>query len=164
MAPERTPFVEGASYKHIPELLVPRLFHPTKPEAHEGTILLNIHFGLQTLDSVATATIGWGLFNESYANFGFIGCAFFLIGMGVVLALVERWSAGLPLLSFRALFTVLLLNVLVTADASAGVFIAALMQGTVVLIAASVVLMNTRRVKVEMTEVPFGGKPLLFTR
>jgi predicted small integral membrane protein len=145
LSPDRVPYVGGASYAHIPALLVPRLLYPEKPGAHEGTILLNIHYGLQTFDSVSTATIGWGLLNEAYANFGFPGAIGVMLLLGLVLGLVERWSAGMPILSFRSLFAILLLSTLIGADATLAVFVAALAQGTVVLLAASAVLMRRRR-------------------
>ena len=94
---------------------------------------------------MSTATIGWGFLNEAYANFGFPGAIGVMLLLGLVLGLVERWSAGMPILSFRSLFAILLLSTLIGADATFAVFVAALAQGTVVLLAASAVLMRRRR-------------------
>ena len=160
IAPERVAFLNGASYAHIPALLVPRLLYPAKPGAHDGTILLNLHFGLQTYDSVMGTTIGWGFLNEAYGNFGFLGALAVMMGLGLMLGLAERWSAGMPVLSFRSLFAILLLSTLIAADATLAVFIASFMQGLTVLLAASVLLMRRRRVLPESAMDSVAGPPL----
>src|SRR5206468_2846385 len=74
-SPDDVPFMDGETYAILPTLLVPRILMPNKPASHEGTYLLNIHYGIQTRDDTAKTTIGFGLLNEAFANFGYIGIA-----------------------------------------------------------------------------------------
>lgn len=64
------PLLEGTTYTLIPPLLVPRFLWPDKPRSHEGQILLNVHFGRQSLDATYVTYIAWGLLAEAYGNFG----------------------------------------------------------------------------------------------
>lgn len=140
------PFLDGATYAVIPRLLVPRFLDPEKPASHEGTYLLNIHFGLQTREDTRTTTIGWGLLNEAYANFGFLGVGGLAVLLGCLYGAVARWGMNCPVLSFRYLFAILLISVAYQSEFSAGVYVAALFQSTVPLLALVFLLMKRSRV------------------
>jgi len=146
MTETRTPheitFLKGETYKIIPQLLIPRIFNENKIRSHEGTYILNIHYGMQRREDTFTTTIGWGLLNEAYANFGVFGC----MGLGLILGWfygrVTQMTIHSPPSSFQYLFGVLVLGFAIQTEFSAGVYVAALYQGTVSLIIISIVFMK----------------------
>ena len=166
MAQERAgkdvPYLQGSTYKIIPMLLIPRFFYPEKPASHEGTYLLNIHYGLQTREDTATTTIGWGLLNEAYANFGLIGCACLAIILGTAYGLVARWSMNVPVLSARFLFGVLMMSMAFQSEFSASVYVTALFQYSVPLIVITHVMMSIHRR--EVSQVLFKNSKLSLNR
>ncbi len=142
-SPESIPYLHGKTYTILPQLLVPRILNPNKIRSHEGTYLLNIHYGLQTREATYTTTIGWGLLAESYANFGLLGCAGLAIVLGTAYGKVTRWSINAPILSVQSLFAVLFLAYAFQTEWSAGVYVAALAQSSVVIGGIVVFLMQT---------------------
>ena len=136
------PFMYGETYTVVPELLIPRIFYPDKPISHEGTSRLNIHYGFQTREQTETTTIGFGLLNESYANFGLIGMALLAVIMGAYYGCVERWAAAVPLLSLRGLFAITVASFSFQTEFAAGVYAAALFQALVALLGLSMVVIR----------------------
>ena len=126
--PEKVPYLNGATYQIIPGLLVPRIFNEGKERSHFGTYLLSIHYGLQRPEDTSMTTIGFGLINEAFANFGRLGC----LGLGAVLGAfyggIARWSSSFPVLSWRGLFSILILATSIETEFTAGVFAATLFQ------------------------------------
>lgn len=140
--PRDVPYLYGQTYAILPELLVPRILNKNKIRSHEGTYLLNIHYGLQTRKDTLKTTIGWGLLNEAYANFGLSGCAGLAIILGSAYGQATRWSMNTPLLSARSLFTVLLMSYAFQSEFSSGVYVAALFQSLVPLSVITFVFMK----------------------
>ncbi|NJK93042.1 MAG: hypothetical protein HC904_15225 [Blastochloris sp.] len=138
------PHLNGETYTIIPSLLTPRAINPDKPWSHEGTYLLNIHYGLQTREETSTTTIGFGLINEAYGNFGLLGCLLIGVCSGTFFGWVSRWSWGMPVLSFRSLFAVLVLASSFQTEYSMGVFVTTIFQGTIALSAFSFFFMKQR--------------------
>jgi hypothetical protein len=126
--PDRVPYLYGATYVRIPEQFIPRIFYSEKTSSHEGTVLLNIHYGIQTRETAATTSIGWGLLNEAYANFGFIGVIALAIIVGILYSKATNLSIDTPLYSFRYLSALLLLSLCFSVEISTGAFIAAFFQ------------------------------------
>ncbi len=94
--------LRGKTYTLIPALLVPRILWPSKPRSHEGQVLLNVHFGRQSLDSTFVTYIAWGLLAEAYGNFGpFVGCLLVGSVIGWLFGLLEKKSSNKPLLSLE---------------------------------------------------------------
>ena len=77
--PGQVPYLKGATYVIVPQLLIPRFVISERASTHEGTTLLNIHYGKQSREDTLRTTIGWGLLNEAYANFGLLGCGLLAI-------------------------------------------------------------------------------------
>lgn len=146
-APEDVPYLYGETYAVIPELLVPRFLAAEKLNAHEGNSLLNIYYGQQTRSGTETTTIGWGLLNESYANFGFYGCAGLAILMGAFYGFVARWSMSAPFLSSRSLFALLVVSFAFQVEFCMSVYVTSLFQSTVPLVVITFLLMKVQRVK-----------------
>ncbi|HEY9851397.1 MAG TPA: hypothetical protein V6D28_18145 [Leptolyngbyaceae cyanobacterium] len=145
--PRDVPYLNGATYAIIPQLLVPRLLNPHKIASHEGTYLLNIHYGKQTRADTARTTIGFGLLNEAYANFGFLGCVVLAVILGGGYGQVTRWSINTPIFSFRSLFAMLLMPFTFQSEFSAGVYIAALFQSLVPLVVITIVFMKVYKLE-----------------
>ena len=142
LTPREVPFLQGATYEIIPALLVPRILNPTKLRTHEGTYRLNLHYGLQREEDTWTTTIGWGLLNEAFANFGYWGVAGLAAVLGGFFGWVTRYSAAGSLLSLRALFAILVLSYAFQAEFSAGVLVSALFQSSAALVALSFLIMR----------------------
>ena len=135
VTPDIVPYAEGESYEPILGLLVPRVLDPEKLTSHEGTVRLNVRYGLLSREDSSSTTIGWGLFNEAYANFGLLGCVSLLSFLGGILGLLEKASENYPFASVRFLWCLFVLAMLMQVESSAGVFVTALFQGSVGLVA-----------------------------
>lgn len=140
--PKEVPFLEGATYAVIPDLLVPRFLNPHKLRTHEGTYRLNLHYGLQSLQDTWTTTIGWGLLNEAFANFGWWGAGGLAVLLGWTYGWVARFAAPAGILSLRALFAVLVMSYAFQTEFSAGVLVSALFQSTAALVVLSWAIMR----------------------
>ena len=141
--PKSKPYLYGKTYAILPELVIPRIFNSNKIRSHEGTYILSIYYGLQTLEATFTTTISWGLLPESYANFGEFGCAGLAIVLGIIYGKVTRWSINVPILSAQSLFAVLILTLSFQTEWTAGVYVAALSQSGIVLGGIVVFFMKT---------------------
>lgn len=158
-SPQHLPFMNGETYSILPQVIIPRVFNPNKIRSHEGTYLLNIHYGLQTREATFTTTIGWGLLAEAYANFGLLGCTGLAIILGAAYGQATRWSVNSPILSARSLFSVLMMTFAFQTEWSAGVYIAALFQSSVTLLGIVVVLMKPRYVSLPPSYTRFNYPP-----
>jgi hypothetical protein len=137
------PFLFGDTYVIVPQLLIPRILYPDKPTTHEGTYRLNIHYGFQTREQTETTTIGFGLLNEAYANFGLAGMGILAIVIGAFYGSAERWAAEAPLLSFRGLFAIIVASYSFQTEFAAGVYVAALFQSTIALAGLSLLILRS---------------------
>jgi hypothetical protein len=103
---QRVPTLDGATYALIPQLLIPRILWPDKPRTHEGQVLLNVHFGRQTLSATYKTYIAWGLLPEAYGNFGgWWGAIVLGVSLGLIFAWLENASVNKPVLSLEGLVT-----------------------------------------------------------
>jgi hypothetical protein len=148
-SPEYIPFLNGKTYEIIPELLVPRVLNPNKIRSHEGTYRLNIHYGRQTRADTNTTTIGWGLLNESYANYGWWGSIGLGILLGTLYGWVTRWSMNRPILSLESLVAILFLAYSFQTEWTAGVYVAALFQSSFMIGLIALVFMRNQYLKDE---------------
>lgn len=157
---EEVAYLGGETYWIIPELLVPRFLHESKPWSHEGTYLLSIHYGLQTREQTRRTTIGFGLLAEAYANFGYTGVAALALLLGGGFALVTRWSLAVPITSVWGLFGLLVFGLAVQTEHTAGVVVTSLFQGTVTLLAFALCTMSRHTVAVPSPPlIPQGAVP-----
>lgn len=145
--PESVPYLYGVTYAIIPSLLTPRILDPDKLAAHEGTTILNVHYGIQQREDTATTTIGWGLLNEAYANFGMLGVAGLGLLFGGMYGWVTRKTAGASVLALRSLVAMTFAALAVQAEFTAGVYFSALFQSLISVLAASVFLMDRQPVQ-----------------
>ncbi len=142
MTPNEVSYMNGETYALIPGLLVPRIINPQKLTSHEGTYLLNIHYGFQTREATAHTTIGFGLLNESFANFGYVGVALLAVFLGAYYGAVARWARVAPVLSFRSLFAIIVASYAFQSEFSASVYVTAMFQSTCALVAVAALFMS----------------------
>jgi hypothetical protein len=92
--PENKPYLDGLTYKQIPQLLLPRILSKNKPRGNLPTETLAIYYEVQTEKSVQTASIAVGQIAEAWANFGWIGILVIGGVIGLVLSLPSHLVAG----------------------------------------------------------------------
>lgn len=133
------PTLGGETYVIIPPLLIPRVLWPEKPRTHEGQIMLNTHYGRQTLRDSYLTYIAWGLVPEAYGNFGpYLGVIILGIFCGFIFAWLEVVTAFKPLLSLEGLLTfALFIGIAASFEMVASVLITSLFQSMVTIAAAS---------------------------
>jgi hypothetical protein len=141
-SPETIPYLNGATYATLPELMIPRFLNSNKIASHEGTFLLNIHYGLQNREATNTTTLAWGLLAESYANFGELGCAGLAVILGIIYGQTTKWTINAPLLSDRSLLGIVMISVAFQAEYNAGMFLTTVCQSVVVIGVMAFVLMK----------------------
>lgn len=144
-SPDLIPYLEGQTYAVIPGLLVPRALDPEKLAAHEGTRILNIHYGLQTREEVEQTTIGWGLLNEAAANFALPGVIVLAVLLGALYGWVTKLAIDMPILSLKTLVAITFLAFAAQTEFTAGVYVSALFQSLVSLFGTSFLLMSERQ-------------------
>lgn len=145
------PLLDGKTYRVIPQLLVPRVFWPEKPRAHEGQAVLNVHFGRQRLEDTFTTYVAWGLLAEAYGNFGAFWGPLFCGGMlGLLIGWAERWVRPYPITSLQAFFFLIIaVNFSLSFEMVASVWITSAFQMTVALAAATLPFSERRPLRPE---------------
>lgn len=142
MTPSQKPFLEGATYEELPKMLVPRFLSKEKSPAHIGNMIMAYVYEYTALESLRQVSIQFDLMIEAYANYGYTGIFGMAILMGIILGITAKIGSGVPLLSFRFLFAILLLNTFLGAYNTAGVFVTTLWQGTIGLAGLSILMMK----------------------
>jgi hypothetical protein len=140
--PARKPFLLGETYELILPLLVPRLLNDSKIAAIRGNQVLAVYAGIVRKEDADRVAIGFGYLAEAYANFGWTGIVVLAVVLGALLAQLTRWSLGAPVISFRGTFAILALVACFQTESTAGGFISALFQQSLVLVALSCALMR----------------------
>jgi len=140
--PSKIPYLEGLTYQEIPKLLVPRFLNKEKGFSHIGNMWLAYLYGFTSEENISRVSIGFDLMMEGYANFGVIGVITIAILIGVFLGWVGRISMGVPLMSFRFFFAILVLNTYLATNNTMGVFITTLWQGSIGMILLSFIMMK----------------------
>lgn len=140
---EGFPLLYGKTYALLPSQLLPRFLSPSKVTPLAGTRMLNIHYGLQSEESALNTTIGWGLLNEAYANFGVPGILVFAVLFGWCLARITLWCSFTPVLSARTFIGIAIMAFTSQPELSAGTLLPAIFQSTVVFFIFSQLYMRT---------------------
>jgi hypothetical protein len=133
-SPERQPFLNGETYGYVLPQLIPHLFWPDKPRAHQGTYRLAIYYGLQDEDATNSTTIAFGMLAEAYANFGVIGGILLGIFWGVGLKKLQVLSQQSPMFSLAGLLMILLTAWSFNSEHTMAVWISSLYQAIIVVL------------------------------
>jgi len=129
MSPDIIPYLGGETYAIIPSSLMPRVLFPDKASPHLGSATLNVHYGNQTWESAQSTTIGWGLLNESIANFGHAGWIGLAVCLGLFYGVISRISIGVPSDAVSALVGIFTMGFAMQTEWTASVFVSAYAQG-----------------------------------
>ncbi len=140
------PYLNGKTYSIIPEILVPRILNPNKIRSATANHMLSIYYGLQNYRQTLKTSIGWGLLQEAYANFGWIGCLGLGIFLGNLYGWITRWSMNSSSLSFRFLVALLFMMLGLKSEITMGIFVSVIFQSLVILSAIRMIFMKTVRV------------------
>jgi hypothetical protein len=149
MAPTDVPFLKGATYAIIPSALVPRIFNSAKASPHDSTSMLNIQYGNQTLEDTQSTSIGWGLLNEAYANFGYAGCLALAVILRTFYGLITRAGIGLPPTSLPALVGIFTISFALQTEMTAAIYITAYLQGLFALLVMAYPITEVRPLAIE---------------
>lgn len=134
--PSPVPFVEGDSYKDIPELLLPRFLFPGKVAMSEAMQRLSAQYGLLTMDITERTSIAWGLLAEAYANFGYSGVIGLAIVIGIFFGLFARASTGYSVFSLRAIASIMLMVCIFGLESHAAAAVSTVFQSMVAVVVA----------------------------
>jgi hypothetical protein len=129
LVPDYVPFIDGASYDLLPQMLVPRFLNPNKIASQASMELLNISAGFQTSEGASKTAIGWGLLAEAYFNFGYYGVTVVSLLFGLFCGFLERWTIGAQLFSLPSLVAVTALLQIINLELEAASLVTALFQG-----------------------------------
>ena len=88
--PSELPYLEGETYRYIPEMLIPRIFNKEKAWAHTGNIILSIYYGVLERENVLSTSIAFDPVIEAYANYGYAGVFVFAVFMGILIRGKEK--------------------------------------------------------------------------
>ncbi len=130
------PWLWGETYRASWHVVVPRVLWPDKPRSHIGQEILNVHFGRQTREQTFRTYIAWGLLPEAVGNFGmWMGPIFLGVVLGISLGWVEQYTADLSLFALPSILACfLLISLTGSSGMVVGVWIASLLQTSVVLV------------------------------
>ena len=140
--PDAVPYLNGETYKVIPQLLIPRFLLPTKLGSHYGNMLLAVQYGIMDAEDETGTSVGFGLICEAFANFGYFGLLLFPILLGAASGWITRWCMSVPIMSFRFLFGVLCLSSAFQVEYTAGVLVSSLFQSTFALAVVALAFMR----------------------
>ncbi len=126
----QVPYLWGLTYSVIPELLIPRIFYGEKAKAHFGNNVLAVHYGIVENSAETQTSVGFGFVNEAYANFGLVGAIVIHGLIGVMFGWCARVSMSVPLMSYRFLWSVIVLGGATQNEATMGVLVSSTFQAT----------------------------------
>lgn len=138
--PEKEPFLSGESYIYVPAQLIPSFLWPDKPSSLKSNVLLAIHYKLVPDDGSARVSIAFGMISESYANFGYWGCAIMGAILGLFYRMVTAAATGAPQFSAVGLLSILLGAWSFQSEQIFATWFISLLQATAVVIAIPLAL------------------------
>lgn len=142
---ESVPYLQGQTYAIIPELLVPRFFVNNKIRGAEATHMMSVHYGLKTYEDTFTTSIAWGLLQEAYANFGWLGVMSLGYLLGNLYGSVTQWAAGVPETSYRFLVSLVFVQLALKTELTLGSFITILTQLLILCFLLRIFFMGPRK-------------------
>ena len=93
--PSDVPYQNGRLYSYMVITLIPRFLWPEKPSFSEANRFYQVAYGLTDPGRLDSVSIAVGFLTEGYINFGLIGVAGVMYGVGLILGVIQRCSFGL---------------------------------------------------------------------
>jgi hypothetical protein len=128
MTPGAVDYLHGETYALLPAILVPRFIDSTKPASQVGMDLLNVRYGLLTVEGASVTAIGWGLVAEGYANFGYWGVLAMGVLVGLLCGALAWWSADKEVVSVPTLMSIATMMTLINVEVDFIQVVSALLQ------------------------------------
>jgi len=128
MTPAVVDYLHGETYALLPAILVPRFIDSSKPASQVGMDLLNIRYGLLTIEGASVTAIGWGLLAEGYANFGYWGVLLMGAAIGLLCGTLAWWSADKEVVSVPTLMSIATMMTLINVEIDFIQAVSALLQ------------------------------------
>ena len=129
--PDRSPFLNGASYAILLPQIVPRFLWPGKPGPHLSVKLLSVQLGILTEEETETTSIGFGMLTEAYANFGYISVAVLGGIFGYLFRRLADGTVDCATLSMAGLLRILCLVWCLSAETTLAVWFSSLYQACI---------------------------------
>ncbi len=128
LTPSNIDYLRGETYALLPGMLIPRFLNPGKTKSQAGMDMLNIRYGLLTVEGTEKTAVGWGLISEGYANFGYLGVAGIGELVGLAAGWLTRWSARGSTVSVPTLLAVAALVGLINLEQDLSGLVTSLLQ------------------------------------
>jgi hypothetical protein len=159
VAPRPIPYLDGATYALLPQMLVPRFLDPEKIPSQAAMNLLNVHFGILTEEATQRTAVGWGPLAEAYGNFGYVGVIAAGMFVGLLGGGLTRWSAGASPVSLPALLSIAVMLQMTNLEADLAYLVVSSLQsaaGVMIYFGAFRFLTQRRRKRAEraLVDVP----------
>jgi hypothetical protein len=88
--PSSVPFQNGSTYTFLVAMWVPRALWPDKPLASEANQFYQVAYGLTPEDKLHEVSYAAGAMTEGYINFGWLGVAVVMYGIGLLFNWVQK--------------------------------------------------------------------------
>ncbi|MDB6056030.1 MAG: hypothetical protein JWN25_3553 [Verrucomicrobiales bacterium] len=150
LTPSRFPYLDGETYRLLPQVFMPRFLNSAKISTHEADTILNVYYEKQTREGTSSTTFGWGLLNESYANYGMVGVGIVGAIVGLMYGYMTRVSLFQPLLSYPTLISLTAISYAIQTESVSTYLVAALFQSLVAVTITSFVFMKKVSYKTAM--------------
>lgn len=128
LTPQYVDYLRGETYALLPGMLVPRFLSPDKTASQAGMDLLNIRYGILTVEGVSSTAVGWGLIAEAWANFGYWGEVLVGLLVGLLSGALTRWSVGASAVSRPTLLAIAAMITLLNLEADLAGLLTSLLQ------------------------------------
>ena len=89
LTPSQVPFQGGQTYTYLAITLIPRFIWPDKPSISQANQFYQVAYGLTDEKDLGKVSIAVGSMAEGYINFGWLGVAFVMFGIGAILRMYE---------------------------------------------------------------------------
>ena len=130
LTPAYIEYMRGDTYLLLPGMLIPRFVDPDKTKSQAGMDLLNIRYGILSVEGAEKTAVGWGLIAEAYANFGLVGVGGVGLLLGLVTGALTRWSAQSSGVSVSTLLAIAVMAGLINLEQDLSGLLSSLMQST----------------------------------
>jgi hypothetical protein len=145
--PSITPYQMGSTYSYLAAMWIPRALWPGKPTASEANRFYQVAYGLTAPDNLDTVSLASGTMTEAYINFGWLGVALVMYGIGLLFNWVQkvfltRQSGWL----FGAIGVMLILN-FIGIEAQLAMYVGGIAQRTLLMILVFLPILHWRELE-----------------